>query len=158
MRKFLNPGGNDLIPLMFVRCSFALAEGGSRMHPPGPPAPLPSLTALRGVAALAGVLFHAPGIGLGSFYVAGTFFVLKSYLWVDFFFLLSGFVMMHAYGARFARGPRPAELVGYALARIGRLYPLHVVMLGVLVAVAAAHAFVGHPQTYDRSPLALDFE
>lgn len=46
-------------------------------------------------------------------------------LLVDFFFVLSGFVLAHA----FWREERRTRLTGNLLARIGRLYPLHLVTL-----------------------------
>jgi peptidoglycan/LPS O-acetylase OafA/YrhL len=50
-------------------------------------------------------------------------FVLSSYLFVDFFFILSGFVMTHVYRERIAQG---LSFKDYLLLRVGRLYPLHV--------------------------------
>ena len=47
-------------------------------------------------------------------------------LYIDWFFLLSGFVMAHAYGGRIRSG---LGFGRYLLARTGRLYPLHLVML-----------------------------
>jgi len=35
----------------------------------------------------------------------------KGYIWVEFFFALSGFILFHAYGARFGAGRR-AEAIG----------------------------------------------
>jgi peptidoglycan/LPS O-acetylase OafA/YrhL len=78
---------------------------------------------LRGVAALGVALFHlGPGAGL-SIMPAG-------YLAVDFFFLLSGFVLTRAYGARLRAGLgfRPF----FAL-RLARLYP--VFAIGILLGV-----------------------
>jgi peptidoglycan/LPS O-acetylase OafA/YrhL len=51
-------------------------------------------------------------------------------LFVDFFFVLSGFVIAASYGERLAQG---FSLARYAVLRIGRVWPLHAVM--VLVAV-----------------------
>jgi peptidoglycan/LPS O-acetylase OafA/YrhL len=63
----------------------------------------PALTGLRGIAAFCVMVFHAPALGLGTFFVAATAFFLKSYVWVDFFFLLSGFVIAHAPASASAR-------------------------------------------------------
>ncbi len=66
-----------------------------------------SLDGLRGVAAIAVMLFH---ISLG--YMPG------GYLAVDFFFCLSGFVIALACGKRFADGP---SFRAFAKARSARL-------------------------------------
>lgn len=57
---------------------------------------------------------------------------LRHYGWagVDLFFILSGFVFAHVY--RFGETLRtPANLADFTVARIARLYPLHLFMLGV---------------------------
>lgn len=94
----------------------------------------PALTALRGIAALCVVLFH---YSVGSFpnlhLTETTYFVGKSYLFVDLFFALSGFILMHVYGRSFADGPSAATLGPFLRARLARLYPLHLVILGGLV-------------------------
>jgi peptidoglycan/LPS O-acetylase OafA/YrhL len=51
------------------------------------------------------------------------------YLWVEFFFALSGFILTYVYGARvwaFWRGSTYRE---FLIARLSRLYPLHLAML-----------------------------
>lgn len=94
----------------------------------------PALTALRGIAALCVVLFH---YSVGSFpnlhLTEATFFFGKSYLFVDLFFALSGFILMHVYGRGFADGPSAATLGPFLKARLARLYPLHLVVLGGFV-------------------------
>jgi len=79
---------------------------------------------MRGVAAFVVAGYHADvlwGFKAGSGYLA-----------VDLFFVLSGFVLAHAYDARFERGMTPIEFMRI---RLIRLYPLY--LLG-LVAVTAA--------------------
>lgn len=94
----------------------------------------PALTALRGIAALCVVLFH---YSVGSFpnlhLTETTFFVGKSYLFVDLFFALSGFILMHVYARSFVDGPSKAALGPFLRARLARLYPLHLVILGGFV-------------------------
>lgn len=87
---------------------------------------LASLDALRGVAALAVVLFHVC-IPLGV--IAAP----NGYLAVDFFFLLSGYVLAHAYDGRLRGGGLAAWFVRV---RLARLYPLAV--LGVLLGIGGA--------------------
>jgi peptidoglycan/LPS O-acetylase OafA/YrhL len=105
------------------------------MQPAGHPAYFPTLTALRGIAALFVVAFHAPGVGLGTYFLAATHLVLSSYLWVDFFFVLSGFVLMHAYGAAFADRIRRRDVLSYLRARFARIYPLYAATLILLLAL-----------------------
>lgn len=54
----------------------------------------------------------------------------NAYLFVDFFFTLSGFVVCHAYRDRLGDG---AQLGGFLLRRIGRLWPLHLAILFVFM-------------------------
>jgi peptidoglycan/LPS O-acetylase OafA/YrhL len=90
------------------------------------PTRLASLDALRGVAALAVVLFHVC-IPLGV--IAAP----NGYLAVDFFFLLSGYVLAHAYDGGLRRGGVAAWFIRV---RLERLYPL--ALVGVLLGVAGA--------------------
>ncbi|MGF1476841.1 MAG: acyltransferase family protein [Geminicoccaceae bacterium] len=58
-----------------------------------------SLTSLRGVAALVVMAYHMRQVwneayGLDSLTPA----IERGYLWVDFFFILSGFIMAYVYG------------------------------------------------------------
>ena len=52
-------------------------------------------------------------------------------LWVDFFFVLSGFVIAHVYLDRLAGGMPVLAFMGR---RFARLYPLHLLMLLAFVA------------------------
>lgn len=80
------------------------------------------LESLRGFAAFAVVLYHSP------FYQTRwqSNFVSGSYLFVDFFFILSGFVMTAAYQKKIADGFRFKD---YFILRLARIYPLHLVLL-----------------------------
>lgn len=71
-----------------------------------------TLDALRGVAALAVVLYHLPVGGLAP----------RGYLAVDLFFLMSGFVVAHAYEARLRADWSPRRFMA---ARLKRLWPLY---------------------------------
>ena len=80
------------------------------------------LESLRGVAACLVILYHSPfNFGFEPF----SFFN-NSYLFVDFFFILSGFVMSFAYGEKISKG---LEFYKYISLRIGRIYPLHFFIL-----------------------------
>ena len=84
---------------------------------------IPCLDGLRGLAALGVVLFHFNVFFLPQ---ARLPFVSKAYLAVDFFFILSGFVMAHVYGRLLAKNWR-LHALGFARARFARLYPLFAV-------------------------------
>lgn len=85
-----------------------------------------TLDLLRGVAALLVVLYHLDQRFGGAARVPG------GYLAVDFFFLLSGYVIAAAYGERLRRG---LALRRFAVLRLVRLYPLY--LAGLVVGVAA---------------------
>ena len=84
------------------------------------------LESLRGIAACAVILFHS-SFNFGSEPIS---FVKNSYLFVDFFFILSGFVMSYAYKNKIAQG---LSFSNYILLRLGRIYPLHLFMLLVFI-------------------------
>src|SRR5690242_12560766 len=86
------------------------------------PADIRSLTSLRFFAAMAIVLFHFTSL-LPFDANAHTNFFLKCHLGVDFFFILSGFVLMHVYQDAFSNGI-DASLPFY-FRRLARIYPLH---------------------------------
>lgn len=50
----------------------------------------------------------------------------NAYLFVDFFFVLSGFVIASTYQERIAGG---FSVWRFMLLRLGRLYPLHIAVL-----------------------------
>jgi peptidoglycan/LPS O-acetylase OafA/YrhL len=85
-----------------------------------------ALDGLRGVAALAVVLLHVAVFFRLSF-VPG-----HAYLAVDFFFMLSGFVIARAYSQRLENGLAVREFLAI---RLIRLYPL--VLLGVVLGTIA---------------------
>jgi peptidoglycan/LPS O-acetylase OafA/YrhL len=85
-----------------------------------------ALDSLRGLAALCIVYYHMGDFG----WLAGLRPFRHGWMLVDFFFILSGFVITASYGARLARGyPRWRFL----LIRFGRVYPLHIATVAVYV-------------------------
>lgn len=90
------------------------------------------LDALRGVAALMVVCYHV----CEGFAFAGGFPVIEGinhgYLAVDFFFLLSGFVVSYAYDSRWAT---TLTLPAFFKRRLIRLHPM--VVMGTLCGLAA---------------------
>jgi peptidoglycan/LPS O-acetylase OafA/YrhL len=53
--------------------------------------------------------------------------ITKGYLWVEFFFALSGFILVHVYGGR------PLRYGDFLKARLARLYPLHLFTLFMML-------------------------
>jgi len=103
-----------------------------------------TLTPLRGIAALWVVIFHYDAFlggpkGTGLFNHETTMVVGNGYLLVDFFFLLSGFVICHVYGEKLMKKDR-GQVKKYVWARFSRLYPLHLFALVFLFAQFAALA------------------
>jgi peptidoglycan/LPS O-acetylase OafA/YrhL len=88
------------------------------------------LDSWRGICALLVALFHFPTSSM----LSQSAFVGGSYLFVDFFFVLSGFVIASSYGGRL---DEPGDVARFALVRFGRIYPLHLVMLAAFAALEA---------------------
>lgn len=91
-----------------------------------------SLTALRGLAALTVLLFHAAAWPFGE-QDAVPLPLGHGYLAVDLFFLLSGFVLMHVHEAAFANGVAWANVKSFLRARFARIYPVHLAILILLL-------------------------
>ena len=99
---------------------------------------LAGLTPLRGLAALWVVLFHADVILVfrhfgGLLDRDATGLISHGYLWVDFFFLLSGFIIAQVYGDRLGAGSGLGAARDYLAARFARIYPLHLATLLMLI-------------------------
>lgn len=91
------------------------------------------LDSWRGICACMVALMHFPTTGL----LSGTELVRNGYLFVDFFFVLSGFVIHGTYRNRLTDKFAGA---GFMITRFGRLYPLHLfTLLCVLVLELAQH-------------------
>jgi peptidoglycan/LPS O-acetylase OafA/YrhL len=97
------------------------------------------LDGLRGIAALFIIQRHAEGL-LGDA-------LPSSYLGVDLFFGLSGFVLAHAYGSALADGRLSA--LGFMKARLLRLYPLYGLSLVLMTAFFVTLYFAGIPTPID---------
>jgi peptidoglycan/LPS O-acetylase OafA/YrhL len=93
-----------------------------------------SLTPLRGIAALLVAIFHFHGYFLRFVQQEQSMFIDKGYLMVDLFFLMSGFLIMHVYSTQFAEKITVNAFKKFMLARFARVYPLHIIVLLVLVA------------------------
>jgi len=93
-----------------------------------------TLEGLRAVGAFLVVMRHVPSL-------FGGIRVPESFLAVDLFYLVSGFVIAHAYGPQLASG---GSFGAFLKTRIIRLYPLYLVGLAVGVVVALI-AVIGDP-------------
>lgn len=102
---------------------------------PAQPEFFPALESLRGLAALGVAASHA--VWTHSFHQSGL--VANAWLFVDLFFVLSGFVLAHTYAAGLEGGP---ALKRFALRRVFRLYPLHLATLALFVAAHLVFVFV----------------
>jgi peptidoglycan/LPS O-acetylase OafA/YrhL len=80
---------------------------------------LPMLTEMRGILALLVFQMHL------GFYLPFLRRLSCGYLAVDFFFVLSGFVLTHVYHAWFYPSFQAGSFRNFFWARFGRVYPLH---------------------------------
>jgi peptidoglycan/LPS O-acetylase OafA/YrhL len=75
-------------------------------------------------------------------------FVSKGYLWVEFFFALSGFILVHVYAAR-----HEFRYVDFLKTRLARLYPLHLFTLLLMLAMVILFRWLapmgGYTSIYD---------
>src|SRR5258708_20049 len=87
----------------------------------------------RGIAALLVAIFHLNVYSA----IYSLDFIRNAYLFVDFFFVLSGFVITHSYAGRLGT----LEGLGtFAIRRLGPLWPLHAVVLLAFVIVERPNA------------------
>jgi peptidoglycan/LPS O-acetylase OafA/YrhL len=128
---------------------------------------LSNLTPLRGIAALLVAVFHFE-MAMGRFVPARiSMFFEKSYLMVDLFFVMSGFIMVHVYGRSFGGvmgdgglwvagrgdvGLRKDNLRKFFVARFARTYPLHLFTLLLLVLIVRYLTNWGHPPILLEQP------
>lgn len=101
--------------------------------------PVPSLSPLRGIAALTIVVRHycdqnylyLPALtGFGA-----AAFVAKSYLMVDLFFLLSGYVIALVHSGDFAGTISCRAIARFLWIRLARIYPMYLATVLIMVAI-----------------------
>lgn len=112
-------------------------------------ADIPALTGVRGLAASLVVLYHFwPTSEMHVGLVRNS--VGRCYLWVDLFFVLSGFVIALNYGHMFARGSSREAVGRFLIRRIARLYPLYLfmVLVQIICAVGTQGGFGTHGDPY----------
>ncbi len=103
---------------------------------------LTTLTPLRGIAALLVVIFHCNLEGMQFVPFGYTSLVTDGWLWVDFFFILSGFIMSYVYEKYFAETISWNDYKKFIGARFARVYPLHFIttMWAFVLAVYIVHS------------------
>lgn len=116
-----------------------------------------SLDSWRGLCAVLVALLHYHA----AWHLYEFPLIRNSYLFVDFFFVLSGFVIAHAYGHRVGDF---ADFGCFVVLRFGRLWPLHAAVLGLFLVVELAAlalepwlggAYPRPPFTESRSVVAI---
>ncbi len=99
---------------------------------------LDALTGLRLLAAAAVAFAHLPHLHVDPA-LAPTVrrAMAEGFAGVPFFFVLSGFVLTYGYHDRLAR-PTRAALAGYYAARVARIWPVHLLALGLAALLPVA--------------------
>ncbi|HMB33282.1 MAG TPA: acyltransferase [Methylomirabilota bacterium] len=100
-----------------------------RPAPTSRPTEILALTGARFFPVLFIVIFHYhEWYGYtGQYWI--DLFVVKGYLWVEFFFSLSGFILYYVYGRRLAARFDLRAVGAFLAARISRIYPLQLATL-----------------------------
>lgn len=108
---------------------------------------LDALDALKGVAALALAFYAWSGFTIWS----GSAVIGQFYLFVDFFFVFTGFLIAEVYRDQLISR---ADLGKFAILRLARLYPIHLFFLVPLAGIELMKLFyaaLGAPQTGDAA-------
>ncbi len=107
------------------------------------------LTSLRGLAAILVVLFHAkPHFSRDNLGLAYDV-IYNGFLAVDFFFVLSGFILGYTYLSTFSE-VTPRQYKKFILKRIARIYPLHFFVLLLYVSIPLALVATGRSVEPER--------
>jgi len=94
-----------------------------------------ALAGVRVIPVLLIVLFHYHEWNGYPFEFRYDAIVAKGYLWVEFFFALSGFILFYVYGSQGAELLRAKALTRFLVTRLSRIYPLQVATLLVILAM-----------------------
>lgn len=100
-----------------------------------------SHTSLRGIAALLVVIYHfypqlQPVIEIDRYTLAFS----RGHLWVDFFFILSGYILCYVYSDE--PGTSRKQALSFLWARFARVFPLHIATLLFLVVFQLASSLL----------------
>lgn len=118
------------------------------MIPNQKPKEILALAGARAFPPLMVVLFHFSEGHHYSGVAAIDLAAARGYLWVEFFFVLSGFILTHVYGARATELLTRRGYAAFLRARLIRLYPLHLFVLLVLAAMLIVARFLAHAGGY----------
>jgi len=113
---------------MIPKNKSSIEQRTARNEPLSPSLPkhILSLTSTRFIAALAIVIY--PSKERMNFQIEQYTYLLKgSYVGVDFFFILSGFIMAHSYAAKVKEGT--FSFTSFIKRRFARIYPVHLITL-----------------------------
>jgi peptidoglycan/LPS O-acetylase OafA/YrhL len=101
------------------------------------PAEIKALAGARALPPLLLVLYHySEGHGY-QLWRPFDLLACKGYLWVEFFFALSGFILIHVYTSRAAGISTGAGYLDFLRTRLARLYPLHLTTLLIMLFMIA---------------------
>lgn len=96
-----------------------------------------ALDGIRGICALMVALFHLPL--LSHFYSIPL--IRNGYLFVDFFFVLSGCVISFAYSKKLTK---KSHFLPFILKRLARLWPLHILILSLFLLVSVFNNLIAN--------------
>ena len=105
------------------------------------------LDSLRGICAVMVMLFHLKATSN----ITAIPIVRNSWLFVDFFFVLSGFVIATGYQEKLAKG---FSIRRFMFLRLARVYPLHLFVLLLFLAAETAKLFYAFPGISLHPPFA----
>lgn len=106
---------------------------------PADPGRFAALDGWRGVCAVLVALYHVEVIGeIYAGHLRALPVIDNAYLFVDFFFVLSGFVIAHTYQTRITSA---REFCSFAIRRFGRVWPLHMAVLLVFILLELAKLY-----------------
>lgn len=94
------------------------------------------LDSLRGIAAISIVFLHFTTYlfpEIGKAILQYTPALKRTYLFVDMFFIISGFVLAHNYQQVFSQSIKFSQYLLFVLKRLIKIYPLHLVTLLILM-------------------------
>jgi peptidoglycan/LPS O-acetylase OafA/YrhL len=123
------------------------------MNKPGPSDRIAALAGARAFPPLMVVMFHFSEGHHYSGFRPLDLLATRGYLWVEFFFVLSGFILTHVYWPRLKELTRRSGYLAFLRARLIRLYPLHLFMLlwvlAMVVGLRLLAALGGYHSIFD---------
>jgi peptidoglycan/LPS O-acetylase OafA/YrhL len=112
-----------------------------------------ALAGARAFPPLMVVMFHFSEGHHYSGFKPLDYLATRGYLWVEFFFVLSGFILTYAYWSKMKDLFTRAGYLAFLRARLIRLYPLHLFMLLLILLIVlglrALAAQGGYPSIFD---------